>query len=169
MTKKLLVVGEQTTGREKEPFTNKAGREFRAAMMAALINPTRAEFVYLETLGGLYDAIDKYKSEFVLLVGSKALQIVQPDLTVGQCHGRIMSLDDKQPPILVCAVFHQEAFVRMPKQFGPLLEKELALFRHVCANREHWHEFIAETCVKCRAPRNKVTLQGVAYCVDHSA
>lgn len=164
---KLLVAGERPPGREKFPFTNRAGKNFREAMQRARIKPERALFFYPLDLDELLLTIGGESAEFVILSGDKMLQLVQPDLRTAQCHGRVMGLDDGPDPVLMFPVFHHEAFVRMPKQFGPILDDELALLRHIASHKDQWTKFVADTCVKCRAPRYRVTPQRVVYCQQH--
>lgn len=167
----LLVTGEALGKVEKSgPFTNRAGLHFRSLMTAAGINPDRAAYAYPTSPEELDDIMVVNEAHYVVLSGDNMVQLVHPDLRIGECHGRATLYDPEHPlcPIMFPTVHHETA-TRQPKQWDAVVTKELVLLRTIAADRSRWKHYVPLTCVHCRGPRSLVTDQGVVYCARHAA
>jgi hypothetical protein len=166
---KLLVVGEFIGKVEKNgPFTNRAGMYFREMMANAGINPDRAAFAYPTSAEELDAEMVGNESLYVVLSGNNMLELLHPELRIGECHGRAMLYDPDHPacPVLFPTLHHESA-ARQPKRWGTVVQDELALLRVLAINRDRWSEHTPDTCVRCRGELSVITPAGVVYCNRH--
>lgn len=168
---KLLIAGEFIGKRETGgPFTNRAGVFFREIMTNAGITPDRATFMYPKDQTDLVIEIDKQNAEYVVLCGNNVLQLVHPELRIGECHGRVMALDpqDENTPLFF-PVLHHVSAARTPARLGPTVGGDLRLLRRLAVDRANWRTYTYKTCVRCRGDVYVTTEYEVSWCRRHWA
>lgn len=142
-----------------------ASRTFKEAMTEVGISVDRVVFGWTETVE---EEVESRGAQFIVLAGQAALELVRPDLHVGECHGRAMLLDHETPDgPLVYPLFHPDSYYRNPLWRNSLLQ-ELRQLIAIGRDRDNWTKYTPDTCVKCRGEFFRVDEQGVVYCELHS-
>lgn len=168
---KLLITGEFIGKLERGgPFTNRAGMFFREMMTKAGMNPERAAFAYPTSAQELNDEMVANEAHYVVLSGDNMVKLVNPELRVGECHGRAMLYDPEHDncPIMFPTLHHETA-ARQPAKWGTVVQEELALLRVLALDRDRWKYYVPLTCVHCRKKKALTTEHGVMYCARHAA
>lgn len=173
--------------RKGEPFIGPSGRLLRALMSdvgirastevlftntvscfpnieGAIRPPTESERAFCR--GNMFDQIEAGYTNFVLLVGGKALNAFRSDLTVTHHHGRVFIWNELY---VVMAIPHPAAVLRGQKQFKQIIKQDLEKWADVVYGDDDPLVHLSRACVKCEGMEEFYAWDrdGVPYCKRH--